>query len=54
MAKLKNTARGIFLHTIRYALSGQDSSPPPWEIAYIIGKEETLKRLNYAISILNG
>ena len=41
--------RGELLHPIRYALSGADKSPDPFIIASIIGKNETLSRLQKAI-----
>ncbi len=41
--ELKN---GQFLNPFRYALSGRDKSSGPFEIAAIIGKEESLKRIN--------
>ncbi len=37
--------RGELLHPVRYALSGLDKSPDPFTIAEIIGKNETLSRL---------
>ena len=45
--KLEN--RGELLHPIRYALSGLDKSPDPFIIAEILGKNETLSRLQKAI-----
>ncbi|MES3031917.1 MAG: glutamate--tRNA ligase family protein [Patescibacteria group bacterium] len=42
-------SRGELLHPIRYALSGADKSPDPFIIASIIGKNETLSRLQKAI-----
>jgi glutamyl-tRNA synthetase len=42
-------SRGELLHPVRYALSGRDKSPDPFTIASIIGKDETLKRLQKAI-----
>ena len=42
-------SRGELLHPVRYALSGQDKSPDPFAIAFIIGKNETLSRLQKAI-----
>ena len=45
--KLEN--RGELLHPVRYALSGADQSPDPFIIASIIGKNETLSRLQKAI-----
>jgi glutamyl-tRNA synthetase len=45
--KLEN--RGELLHPVRYALSGLDKSPDPFIIAEILGKNETLLRLQKAI-----
>ncbi len=45
--KLDN--RGELLHPIRYALSGLDKSPDPFIIAEILGKNETLSRLQKAV-----
>ena len=42
-------SRGELLHPVRYALSGMDRSPDPFLIASIIGKNETLSRLQKAI-----
>ena len=44
--------RGELLHPMRFALSGLDKSPDPFIIAEILGKEETIKRLNTAINKL--
>ena len=40
---------GEVLHPVRYALSGLDKSPDPFTIAEILGKNETLSRLQKAI-----
>lgn len=37
--------KGYLLWPLRVALSGKDSSPSPFEIADILGKEKTLKRI---------
>ncbi len=42
-------SRGELLHPIRFALSGKEKSPDPFIIASIIGKNETLSRLQKAI-----
>lgn len=42
-------SRGELLHPVRFALSGKDQSPDPFTIASIIGKNETLHRLQKAI-----
>jgi glutamyl-tRNA synthetase len=41
--------RGELLHPVRYALSGLDQSPDPFIIAEVLGKNETLSRLQKAI-----
>jgi len=48
--KLEN--RGQILHPIRFALSGLDKSPDPFILSDILGKEETITRLENAILIL--
>ncbi len=42
-------SRGELLHPVRYALSGLDKSPDPFIIASILGKDETLSRLQKAV-----
>nr|MBP6060934.1 glutamate--tRNA ligase [Candidatus Paceibacterota bacterium] len=42
-------SRGEMLHPVRYALSGRDKSPDPFIIASILGKDETIQRLQNAI-----
>lgn len=41
--------RGWYYHPLRVALSGKQSSPPPQDIAAILGKEETLRRIRIAV-----
>ncbi len=48
MFELAGQQRGEHLHPTRTALSGQKNSPGPFEIAWVIGREETLKRLESA------
>jgi glutamyl-tRNA synthetase len=45
----KMEKRGELLHPVRFALSGQDKSPDPFTIASIIGKDETIARLQKAL-----
>lgn len=45
--------RGQILHPVRFALSGLDKSPDPFTIAPILGKKETINRINKAISALS-
>ncbi len=44
--------RGKFLWPLRVALSGKQASPGPFEIAEILGKEKTLKRIKQAYNLL--
>lgn len=44
--------RGDFLWPIRFALTGADKSPSPFDCAWVLGKEESLKRLATAIEKL--
>ena len=46
-----NLKTGEVLWPMRVALSGRSASPSPFEIASILGKEKTLKRIEYAIKI---
>ncbi|MCX6746338.1 MAG: glutamate--tRNA ligase [Candidatus Parcubacteria bacterium] len=50
MAWLKKEGYGVgdMLWPMRVALSGQQNSPSPFEIAWVLGKKETLKRINQA------
>ncbi|MEK7081043.1 MAG: glutamate--tRNA ligase family protein [Patescibacteria group bacterium] len=45
----KLDSRGEILHPIRFSLSGLDKSPDPFIIAEILGKNETLSRLQKAV-----
>ncbi len=45
--------RGELLWPLRVALSGKGASPGPFEIMEVLGKEETLKRLQIAIEKLS-
>ena len=45
----KSEKKGNILHPVRFALSGKDKSPDPFIIAEILGKEETILRLQNAI-----
>ncbi|TSC62394.1 MAG: glutamyl-tRNA synthetase [Parcubacteria group bacterium Gr01-1014_48] len=47
-----NAGRGTILWPMRYALSGRERSPDPFSLGAILGKEETLARIEKAISAL--
>lgn len=44
--------RGAVLWPLRYALSGKDKSPDPFILAGMLGKEETISRIQTACGIL--
>jgi glutamyl-tRNA synthetase len=41
--------RGSVLWPLRYALSGRDKSPDPFTLLGLLGKEESLRRIQYAL-----
>ena len=46
------SSRGDFLWPLRVALTGAERSPSPFEIAWVLGKNESLKRIKNAIELL--
>jgi len=50
--KANNYGVGDMLWPMRVALSGQQNSPSPFEIAWVLGRKETLKRINQAQKFL--
>ena len=52
-AEMDIANRGYVLWPFRVALSGKKASAPPFDIAEIIGKEKTLKRLEQAQAKIN-
>ncbi len=49
---VESVGRGQVLWPMRYALSGLEKSPDPFILTELLGKKETLNRLNYARDIL--
>ena len=45
--------KGYLLWPLRVALSGKSMSPSPFEIANILGREETISRIEQAIKMLS-
>lgn len=54
MALANAEGRGEVLWPLRVALSGKDKSPGPFEIMDVLGKDETLRRVEIAIKKLEG
>ncbi len=52
LALTEKLGKGETLWPLRVALSGKKQSPPPYDIMEILGKEETLKRIEHAIQKL--
>ena len=50
--KLKKEGRGYLLWPVRVALTGKKASASPFEVAEVLGKERTLRRLEQAIETL--
>lgn len=53
MSVASEKGRGEVLWPLRVALSGKDASPGPVEILYVLGKEESLKRIGKALEKLD-
>ncbi|MEE9288199.1 MAG: glutamate--tRNA ligase family protein, partial [Bacteroidota bacterium] len=51
-AEALNIARGKLIHAARLAVSGMDVGPGLYDILWILGKEETIRRINSAIERL--
>ncbi len=49
MAAADPKNRGELLWPLRVALTGKEKSPSPWEVAWVIGKTESIERINLAI-----
>lgn len=45
-------SKGNVLWPLRVALSGREKSPSPFELIYVFGKEETIRRIDGAINLL--
>lgn len=50
----EETGKGEVLWPLRVALSGRERSPDPFTCAYVVGQEETLKRIQIACDKING
>ena len=49
MAAADPKNRGELLWPLRVALTGKEKSPSPWEVAWAIGKDESMNRINNAL-----
>jgi glutamyl-tRNA synthetase len=51
MAAANPKNRGELLWPLRVALTGKEKSPSPWEVAWVIGRNESIERINLAIKM---
>lgn len=51
--KLKDENRGVVLWPLRAAITGKKASASPFEVAELLGKTETINRINYAKKLLS-
>jgi glutamyl-tRNA synthetase len=52
LAEQKGVSAGKLIHPLRLALTGRGSSPPVFDVAVVLGKEKSLKRLRRLIEQL--
>ena len=45
-------SNGDVFWPVRVALSGQENSPSPGELLWVLGKDESLKRINKSLATL--
>ncbi|MFA6389317.1 MAG: glutamate--tRNA ligase, partial [Patescibacteria group bacterium] len=45
----KNGSMGEYLWPMRVALTGRKASPPPFDVAEVLGKEESINRITQVI-----
>ena len=45
--------KGDVLWPMRFALTGRDKSPTPFEVASVLGKEKTIQRLHHAVELFS-
>ncbi|MEK7598719.1 MAG: glutamate--tRNA ligase [Patescibacteria group bacterium] len=54
LLKAAGEKRGDLLWPLRAALTGEQKSPSPFEVAWVLGREESLKRLDFALNKASG
>jgi glutamyl-tRNA synthetase len=48
-----NVGKGKLIHPLRIALSGVGEGPGVYDIIFVLGKEETISRINNALKKIN-
>ena len=54
LAESQGVSAGKLIHPLRLALTGRGASPPIFDVAVILGRERTLRRLDRLIARLGG
>ena len=54
LAESRGLSAGKLIHPLRLALTGRGSSPPVFDVAVVLGKERSLRRLKLLIEKLPG
>ena len=52
VAESNGIGKGKLIHPLRLALSGMSTGPGIFDIAFILGKDEVLKRIDTAINLI--
>jgi len=52
LAEARGISAGKLIHPLRLALTGRGASPPIFDVAVVLGKERTLRRLDRLIAHL--
>jgi glutamyl-tRNA synthetase len=50
VAERRGISAGKLIHPLRLALTGRGSSPPVFDVAVVLGRERTLRRLDRLIT----
>lgn len=54
LAESKGVSAAKLIHPLRLALTGRGASPPIFDVAVVLGKQRTLRRLRFLIDRLSG
>jgi glutamyl/glutaminyl-tRNA synthetase len=52
LMEIAGDKRGELLWPLRVALTGEKKSPSPFEVAWVLGKKESITRINNAIHLV--
>src|SRR4029079_19190316 len=52
LSERRGASAGKYIHPLRLALTGRGASPPIFDVAAVLGKEESLRRLDRFLATL--